>query len=167
MPADEGDSGVDAMSLPESRDSSPAKVQKADLDVPVPNIENPFARRREVEDEEDDDFEMDETMVERLWGLTEMFPESVRKGTHSLVWGSLSGVRRFYGFGRAALWVLFSSTAILFAPVVFEVERLQMEEISRQQQRQILLGPSAAVSGGAGAMPGLNMLGGPQPQPSR
>ncbi|EEC10455.1 hypothetical protein IscW_ISCW007364 [Ixodes scapularis] len=56
MPADEGDSGVDAMSLPESRDSSPAKVQKADLDVPVPNIENPFARRREVEDEEDDDF---------------------------------------------------------------------------------------------------------------
>lgn len=152
------------MSLPESRDNSP-KVQKADLDVPVANIENPFARRREVEEEgeEDEDFDLDETLAERLWGLTEMFPEPVRKGTHSLVCGSVSGVRRFYGFGRAALWVLFSSSAILFAPVIFEVERLQMEELSRQQQRQILLGPSAAVSGGPGAMPGLNMLGGPQP----
>ncbi|CAN7942447.1 unnamed protein product [Ixodes hexagonus] len=170
MPADEGDSGVDAMSLPESRDNSP-KVQKADLDVPVPNIENPFARRRGEEDEEveedDEDFELDETLSERLWGLTEMFPEPVRKGTRSLVLGSFSSLRRFYGFSRAALWVLFSSSAILFAPVIFEVERLQMEELSRQQQRQILLGPSAAMSGGAGAMPGLNMLGGPQPQPSR
>lgn len=86
-----------------------------------------------------------------------MFPESVRKGTHSLVWGSLSGVRRFYGFGRAALWVLFSSTAILFAPVVFEVERLQMEEISRQQQRQVRRSRTLPIPGiqSSGAIWGL------------
>lgn len=148
------------MSLPESRESSP-RVQKSDLDVPAPSapaIENPFSRT-----EDDDDFDdLEETIVERLWGLTEMFPESLRNKTCSLFWGSISGAKRFYGVSRGVLWVLFSSSAILFAPVIFETERLQVEEMSRQQQRQILLGPSAAVSGGAPGMPGLSMM--PQPQ---
>lgn len=85
----------------------------------------------------------------------------------------LSGL---YSFGRAASWILFSTSAILFAPVIFEVERAQMEEMQKQQQRQvfsttqslfnylihnqfyfpkILLGPGAAMSGGGPQPMGL------------
>lgn len=145
------------MSQPDSREESP-KAQKSSLDVPASNTASLFAG-----DEDEDD--LDETLAERLWGLTEMFPECLRKGTTSLMFGSVSGVRWLYGFSRSALWIVFSSSAILLAPVIFEVERMHMDEMSRQQQRQILLGPSAAVSGGAaGSVPGLNVLGPPAPQ---
>lgn len=167
MPADEGDSGVDAMSLPESREASP-KVTKRDLDVAAPSAtetEGTVATTESGADDLDDDNDIDETLAERLWGLTEMFPKPVRDGTHDLVRYTFGSVRGLYGFGRAAFWIFFSSSAILFAPVIFELERLQMEEMSRQQQRQILLGPSAAVSGGAG--PGMMPVMGPPPPPQQ
>lgn len=142
---------MEAMSQPESREDSP-KAQKSSLDVPAPSGAGPFAG----DEDEDDDLSLDETLSERLWGLTEMFPERVRKGTTSLFWSSLSGAKWLYGFSRSALWIVFSSSTVLLAPVIFEIERMHMDEMSRQQQRQILLGPSAAVSGAAaGSVPGL------------
>lgn len=42
---------------------------------------------------------------------------------------------------------------ILFAPVLFETERAQMEELQRTQQKQVLLGPGSAIA--AGGMPAL------------
>lgn len=162
MPADEGDSGIDAMSLPESRETSP-KMSKRDLDVAAPTTTSTTDATASVG--EDDDLELDETLYERLWGLTEMFPPKLRQGVYDVAhysWGSAKGL---YSFGRSAFWIFFSSSAILFAPVIFELERLQVEEMSRQQQRQILLGPSAAVSGGAppGMMPPMS----PAPQQRR
>jgi len=103
---------------------------------------------------EDNDFEdLDETLVERLVGLTEMFPEPVRNGFLHVVNGSVNGAKNLYGFSRSALWVLFTSSAVLLAPLALEMERSQMEEFNKQQQRQILLGPSAALSGGGHNMP--------------
>ncbi|XP_070379426.1 mitochondrial import receptor subunit TOM22 homolog [Dermacentor albipictus] len=159
MPADEGDSGIDAMSLPESRETSP-KMSKRDLDVAVPTASSTTEATASVE--EVDDLDLDETLYERLLGLTEMFPPKLRRGVYDLAHFSLSSAKGLFGFGRSAFWIIFSSSAILFAPVIFELERLQVEEMSRQQQRQILLGPSAAVSGGAppGMMP--PMAPGPQ-----
>lgn len=161
MPADEGDSGIDATSLPESRETSP-KMSKRDLDVAMPSTSSTTEGGPSADD---DDFDLDETLSERLWGLTEMFHPKVRRGAYDLLhfsWGSVQGL---YGFGRSALWVIFASSAILFAPVIFELERLQMDEMSRQQQRQILLGPSAAVSGGA--PPGMMPPMGPGQPPRR
>lgn len=37
--------------------------------------------------------DIDETLAERLWGLTEMFPESVRNATHSVSSGAVSGAK--------------------------------------------------------------------------
>lgn len=51
-----------------------------------------------------------------------------------------------YAFSCSAAWLLFSSSAILFAPILFEIERVQMEEVQRIQQKQVLLGPSKAMS---------------------
>ncbi|KAK5611064.1 Mitochondrial import receptor subunit TOM22 [Crenichthys baileyi] len=104
----------------------------------------------EIDDDEDED--MDETLAERLWGLTEMFPDTVRTAADASVQCSVSLFNKFYSFSRSALWVGTTSFMILVLPVVFETERLQLEQQQLQQQRQILLGPNTAMSGG---MPGM------------
>ena len=70
-----------------------------------------------VDDEEDDDDDIDETLVERLVGLTKMFPESIRSGTVSLFKSSWSATQYLYGFSRSAGWIFFSTASILFMPV--------------------------------------------------
>jgi len=105
---------------------------------------------------EDDDLddELDETLAERLFALTEMFPESVQTGTSKMVHGSLSAASWLYSTSRTVLWVLASSGIILALPVMFEHERSQIEEMKLAEQRQLLLGPNAAMSG-AGGFPGM------------
>ncbi|XP_036399381.1 mitochondrial import receptor subunit TOM22 homolog [Megalops cyprinoides] len=110
---------------------------------------------RAPEDEiegDDEDEELDETLTERLWGLTEMFPETLRSAAEVSVQCSLSVAKKMYSFTRSALWVGTTSFMILVLPVVFETERLQLEQQQLQQQRQILLGPNTGMSGG---MPGM------------
>ncbi|XP_061764911.1 mitochondrial import receptor subunit TOM22 homolog [Nerophis ophidion] len=105
----------------------------------------------EIDDDDDDD-DVDETMMERLWGLTEMFPDTVRSAAELSAQCSVSMAKKFYSFSRSALWVGTTSFMILVLPVVFETERLQLEQQQLQQQRQILLGPNTGMSGG---MPGM------------
>ncbi|XP_068610724.1 mitochondrial import receptor subunit TOM22 homolog [Brachionichthys hirsutus] len=106
-------------------------------------------------DDDDEDEDLDETLVERLWGLTEMFPDTVRSIVDVSAHCSVSLAKRFYSFSRSALWVGTTSFMILVLPVVFETERLQLEQQQLQQQRQILLGPNTGMSGG---MPGMMPL---------
>lgn len=82
------------------------------------------------------DFE-DETLSERLWGLAEMFPEELRRLTWTVVTKSYSSVKSIYSFSRNATWIFFSSSIILFAPVIFEIERANMEEHQRREQKQV------------------------------
>lgn len=102
----------------------------------------------EIETLDDENFdEIDETLAERLIGLTEMFPESVRSGTSSAARGVVSGAKWLYTFTGKTVWILSTSFVILALPVIFEVERVQTEEAQLQQQRQILLGPGSTGSG--------------------
>nr|XP_033785347.1 mitochondrial import receptor subunit TOM22 homolog [Geotrypetes seraphini] len=108
-----------------------------------------------LEDEiDDDDEELDETLSERLWGLTEMFPDRLRSTAGVTFDFSLHVAKKLYSFSRSALWVGTTSFMILVLPVVFETEKLQMEQQQQLQQRQILLGPTTGMSGGLpGALP--------------
>jgi len=115
---------------------------------PTVTAERPAATLEEVDDEEEDDDDIDETLAERLVGLTEMFPDFVRTGSVSLVKSSWSLTQSCYSLGRAASWVIFSSATLLFMPIMIESERLQMQDQMKAQKNQILLGPGAAVSGG-------------------
>ena len=81
--------------------------------------------------------EQDETLGERLIGLTEMLPESLRKLTATTLETSVRSTKWIYGAARTGLWVLASSAAILALPVMFESERAQMEEQQIAQQRQV------------------------------
>lgn len=94
--------------------------------------------------------EPDETLAERLWGLTEMFPEPVRNFTSKVADLTVSGVKGFYTFSCNASWIFFTSSVILFAPVIFETERAQMEEMQKSQQKQVLLGPGTAMAATGG-----------------
>lgn len=105
----------------------------------------------EIEGDEEDE-ELDETVMERLWGLTEMFPDTLRSAAELSAGCSLTVAKKLYSFSRSALWVGTTSFMILVLPVVFETERLQLEQQQLQQQRQILLGPNTGMSGG---MPGM------------
>lgn len=104
----------------------------------------------DIDDDDDDEEFEDETIVERLIGLTEMFPEPVRNYTWKFSTGSYSFAKAFYEFSRSAVWIISTTAIILAAPVLIESEKSQLEEMNRQQQRQILLGPSAS-----GATPSL------------
>jgi len=126
---------------------APAPKPQAVSVRPAVTAERPAATLEEVDDEEDDD-DIDETLTERLIGLTEMFPDFVRNGSVSLVKGSWSLAQSCYSLSRAASWVVFSSATILFMPVMIESERLQLQDQQKAQKNQILLGPGAAVSGG-------------------
>jgi mitochondrial import receptor subunit TOM22 len=77
-----------------------------------------------------------------------MFPESVRNLTETVIDVSGKSVVGLYKFACASSWIFFTSSMILFAPVIFETERAQMEEMQKSQQKQVLLG-----TGQPGAMP--------------
>uniref|UniRef100_A0A2K5CX96 Mitochondrial import receptor subunit TOM22 homolog n=1 Tax=Aotus nancymaae TaxID=37293 RepID=A0A2K5CX96_AOTNA len=99
------------------------------------------AEKTEEELEEEDDDELDETLSERLWATFDL---------------SLFVAQKMYRFSRAALWIGTTSFKILVLPVVFEIEKLQMEQQQQLQQRQILLGPNTGLSGGMpGPLPSL------------
>jgi hypothetical protein len=92
-------------------------------------------------EEEEDDEDYDETLVERLMALTEMLPEGLRSATSSLTSFSFNQSKKFYGLGRAATWVIFTSAFVLGLPIVVESSFSQSEENTMQAQREVLLGP--------------------------
>merc|ERR1712142_504804 len=106
----------------------------------------------EDDDEEDD---QDETFLERIAGLSEMFPESLRNATCGFFNLSFQSAKTLFHLGRTAAWVFVSSATIIVLPAMFESERAQAQEQQLQQQGQILLGPNAAVSGQSGMLPGV------------
>jgi len=123
-------------------------------EIPRAPHPDPPAHNRQVgliveaeEDDEEDDDDIDETLTERLIGLTEMFPDGLRTGSVSLVKGSWSLTKSAYGMGRSAAWIVFSTAAILFMPVMIETERLSIMDQQKQQKTQMLLGPGVASSG--------------------
>uniref|UniRef100_A0A8R1XWW0 Mitochondrial import receptor subunit TOM22 homolog n=1 Tax=Onchocerca volvulus TaxID=6282 RepID=A0A8R1XWW0_ONCVO len=91
------------------------------------------------------DDELEETIAERLWGLREMFPDVFRCKLESSVDWSVWAAKHTFSFMKSALWIVSSSMMILVLPYVIEKERSEYEKSQVAQQRQMLLGPSAAV----------------------
>ncbi|XP_013145302.1 PREDICTED: mitochondrial import receptor subunit TOM22 homolog isoform X1 [Papilio polytes] len=148
---EQNDSGME--SLTASKDDTPERRPEDSFITPVlgtsPSALTPVSAGplKEYDDEPD------ETLSERLWGLSEMFPDRVRSGTYTLTTKTWSGVKSLYGLSRSVMWILASSSVILFAPVIFEVERAQVEEMQKSQQKQVLLGTNTALSGPMPNMP--------------
>ncbi|XP_020289070.1 mitochondrial import receptor subunit TOM22 homolog isoform X2 [Pseudomyrmex gracilis] len=121
--------------------------QQVDSGMGSSDVHSPEVKTLLPDDEDDD--EEDESLAERLLGLTEMFPEPVRNFGYNFGVGLYKCTKGLYAFSRTATWLFFSSSVILFAPIIFEMERAQMEDLQRTQRKQVLLGPNTAFSGGA------------------
>jgi len=145
--------------VPAVTDSAPAEVGAAAVEpieiieevprdpLPNPSQSSAVSVRPTEDDGEEDDDDIDETLTERLIGLTEMFPDFLTNGTVSLVKNSWAGTKYLYGFSRSAAWIFFSTASILFMPVMIETERLSIVDQQKQQKTQMLLGPGVASSG--------------------
>ncbi|KAL4142672.1 hypothetical protein QTP88_005085 [Uroleucon formosanum] len=97
-----------------------------------------------------DDDEEDETLGERLWALTEMFPESLRNSTKKIVDTTGKVILETYLFACTSTWYVSTTAALLLMPVLFETERIQMEEAQKNHSKQLLLGPGSAGNLGGG-----------------
>ena len=97
------------------------------------------------EDDEDDAFE-DETLIERVMALSEMFPSGLTKIVSNLGIQSVDGTKWIYSKSRNLTWIVFSTATLLFLPVMLESERVGIEEMEKAKRQQILLGPSSAMS---------------------
>lgn len=51
---------------------------------------------------------------------------------------NLSSPTALYHYSRLSAWIFFSSSTILVAPIIFEIERCQMEEVQKYQQKQVI-----------------------------
>lgn len=56
---------------------------------------------------------------------------------HGFVCFWLHFVTDMYSFSRSASWIFFSTSAILFAPLLFEIERMQIQTAQLNQQKQV------------------------------
>lgn len=70
-------------------------------------------------------------------GLTEMFPEYVRRGACAASRGIGSAFKWLYNFTGRTIWVVSTSFVLLAVPVIVEVERVHADEAQLRQQRQV------------------------------
>ena len=79
-------------------------------------------RKDFFEDSDDESFDelfKDETIGERIYGLLEVFPNQIRDRIDAIS----RNVPKMYGFVRTAVWVTFTSGAVLLLPWVVEWDR--------------------------------------------
>ncbi|XP_025422103.1 mitochondrial import receptor subunit TOM22 homolog [Sipha flava] len=131
------------------------KVQLWSTDSGMESMTNSNKDITPVSENFDDD-EEDETLGERLWALTEMFPESVRNSVSKLINTTGNAIVETYSFACTSTWYLSTTAALLLMPVLFETERIQMEEAQKNHSKQLLLGPGSAggnLGGGTTILP--------------
>lgn len=96
--------------------------------------------------EEEEEF-IDETILERIQGLGEMFPQGLRNFTWNLGSSSKTFVKGAYHYTRVVAFFCATTSLLLFAPAVFEHERVTTQEMMRQERNRAMLGPGMATSG--------------------
>ncbi|EHH58521.1 hypothetical protein EGM_08390, partial [Macaca fascicularis] len=128
--------------------------------APTPALGNPClwincSQKTEEELDEGDHKEPDETLLERLWGLREMFwrgQSALRAEPLSI--SPLYMAQKMYSFSRAVLWIGTPFFMILVLAVIFETQKLQMGQPQQQPQR-ICLRVHTAVQRNARGPPSL------------
>lgn len=97
------------------------------MDTPPPlAIEEPFE---------------DESIIERIIGLNEMLPESVRNAFDTTCSTTFSCLKKVFSASRIVTWAICSTSAILILPLSLEMERQEYEQQMKRQERNIILGP--------------------------
>jgi import receptor subunit TOM22 len=77
--------------------------------------------------------DLEETIGERLYGLTEMFPQSLRNSVCTVSSKSVELVKNSYSMSRTFAWIFFSTTSIMLVPLLLETERQSMKRALDKQ----------------------------------
>lgn len=88
----------------------------------------------------------EETLFERFFGLSEMFPEPVRNVVSKSLNTTTGCAKWIFSATKTVAWLTVSTAAILILPISLETERADYEEKMKQQERNILLGPDTQIS---------------------
>ncbi|XP_049849471.1 mitochondrial import receptor subunit TOM22 homolog isoform X3 [Schistocerca gregaria] len=75
-----------------------------------------------------------QSLIQKLWLL---FPESFRNVSYVVFTQTCNAFKAFYNFGRTATWLFFSTSILIFIPVILEVERAEIENEQRRHQSQL------------------------------
>uniref|UniRef100_A0A914KFY5 Mitochondrial import receptor subunit TOM22 homolog n=1 Tax=Meloidogyne incognita TaxID=6306 RepID=A0A914KFY5_MELIC len=89
-----------------------------------------------------DDDQLEETLLERIEGLKEMFPVKLRSAVYYSVGAGWTLLGTSFSLARKATWVLSTSAFIMILPYFIDKELRDMEKSQLKQQQQLLLGPS-------------------------
>ncbi|XP_008479112.1 mitochondrial import receptor subunit TOM22 homolog [Diaphorina citri] len=69
-------------------------------------------------------------------------------------WGFAQKIKHgFYSFARTSTWLIATSATVALLPIVFESQRFEVQEMQRNQQKQILLGTGSSLGPGMAMMP--------------
>lgn len=83
----------------------------------------------------------DESIMERILGLNEMFPEPLRRVLGETISKSTSALKWAFWASRSVTWLVCSTAVILVVPISLETERLDYEQQMKRRERNILMGP--------------------------
>ncbi|CAF1094159.1 unnamed protein product [Rotaria sordida] len=117
-----------------------------------PSVVTSSIKTTTVGDNDDDLLLEDETILERIIALKEMFPESIQNTVGTINRTVINTSKFAYNKGRSVAWWITSTMCVLVFPILIQKELLQVAEQISHEQRSILLGPQAAtggISGGA------------------
>ena len=84
------------------------------------------------------DDELEETYLERIAALSEMFPRSVRNGSSLIVKTTVSTSSWVYGTAKSAAWITLTSLIILALPVAVEVSQMQAAAGEKRERSEKL-----------------------------
>jgi len=76
------------------------------------------------------DNEPDETIMERITGLTEILPSSVRNAGGKIISGVSNFVKKSYSFACNATWICFTGILLIISPIIFELERTNLRALN-------------------------------------
>lgn len=83
----------------------------------------------------------EETIAERLYALTEIFPDPMKNFASK----SVSASKWIFSQTRRVSWFLCSTAIILVLPLSIEMERHEYEQDIRRKEREIILGPNPMI----------------------
>ncbi|XP_063677785.1 mitochondrial import receptor subunit TOM22 homolog [Bolinopsis microptera] len=84
------------------------------------------------------DEELEETYLERIIGLREMFPRSARTGGAFVATTTKTSSLWLYHFIKSAIWITTTSAIIMALPVAIEITQIQAADDMKKVRQEKL-----------------------------
>jgi len=104
-------------------------------------------------DAEEDDFDINESLTDRIVALKDVVPPKYRDSIATSFGSAASTFRSVFGLGGKALWVVSSSTLLLGVPLSLCI--LSEQQLSEMEKGMGITDSNDVLAGGGGAEQGF------------